>query len=142
MTDPLKQDLEAWCQRYVDAFNARNVERIADHWAFPALIVQAQRNFAFESRQVFQANVEPLLRFYDRQGVVRIERDLDQGLRLNSLTASMKVSDRMYDAQGRQIVSWEAGYTLRSQGEDWYAVLGVADGESAAWAARGTPLGS
>ena len=39
---------------------------------------------------------------------------------------------------GVEIAGWQAAYVLQRVSGDWRAVMAVADGETEAWAARGT----
>ena len=140
MTD-LRDELAAWCQSYVGAFNAGDADAIADHWGFPALTTQAGRSFSFKSAEHFAKNTDRLLGFYRAQKVDRVERALVDCYLLHQNTAAMTVSDVMYDAAGDALVSWQAAYVLQRVDGAWKAVMAVADGETEAWAARGTPLG-
>ncbi|MCR9079932.1 MAG: hypothetical protein NXH78_12625 [Hyphomonadaceae bacterium] len=140
MTD-LRTELEAWCLSYVAAFNAENAESIAAHWSFPALTTQVGRSFTFKSEEHFARNTDVLLGFYRAQNVDRVERALVECHLLHRDAASMVVSDAMYGADGTQIASWQAAYVLQRVNGAWRAVMAVADGETEAWAARGTPLG-
>jgi len=143
MTDStLEVELSEWCQSYVTAFSAYDVSGIEDHWAFPALIIHGRTRMVFKSAEHFSRNTSALLSFYKRQGVVRADRKLVSCLMMNSDVAAMTVSDRMIDAAEQEIVSWRAAYVLQRIDGGWRAVSAVADGEGAAWKARGTPLGS
>lgn len=137
----LEADLDAWCQSYVTAFSAYDAAGIGDHWLFPALIISSGRNLVFKTREHFDANTGGLLDFYKREGVAKAERGVLSCLAMNDDTAAMRVCDAMLDGDGNTIVTWEAAYTLRKTDEGWRAILAAADGELAAWAARGTPLG-
>ncbi|NQY95672.1 MAG: hypothetical protein HRT82_00805 [Henriciella sp.] len=137
----LETDLSAWCQSYVDAFNAGDAPAIAAHWTFPALTTQAGRSYVFKSEEHFAKNTAILLGFYEAQSVDRVERKLVSAHLLHKDTASMIVSDTMYTAGGDEIASWQAAYVLQRVQGGWKAVMAVADGETEAWAARGTPLG-
>ena len=53
----------------------------------------------------------------------------------------MIVSDAMFTEDGTEIAYWQAAYVLQRVDGVWKAVMAVADGETEAWAARGTPLG-
>jgi|GEM_PF-1029954 len=139
LTD-LDAELSAWCQSYVDAFNTEDASAIAAHWTFPALSTQAGRSFTFKSEEHFAKNTEILLGFYQAQSVHRVERALVSAQRLHRDTASMIVSDVMYTADGQEIAHWQAAYVLQRVDGTWKAVMAVADGETEAWAARGTPL--
>lgn len=137
----LETELRDWCQSYVDAFNAGDGGAIAAHWMFPALTTQAGRSFTFKSEDHFAKNTDILLGFYRAQKVDRVERQLVEAHRMHTGTAAMVVSDVMYDADGAEIASWQAAYVLQQANGAWKAVMAVADGETDAWVARGTPLG-
>jgi|OrbTmetagenome_3_1107373.scaffolds.fasta_scaffold02787_3 hypothetical protein len=137
----LHTQLAAWCQSYVAAFNARDADAIAAHWSFPALTTQAGRSFAFKSSEHFSKNTEILLGFYQAQSVDRVERELVGCHVMHRDAAAITVSDVMYTAAGETVASWNAAYVLQRVDGAWRAVMAVADGETEAWAARGTPLG-
>ena len=137
----LRSDLEAWCASYIDAFMSWDAEAIAGHWAFPALTTQAGRSFAFKSTDHFAGNTQRLLEFYKAQDVAKVERQVVEVLPMSETSVSLTVSDRMKTADGILIASWEAAYVLQAREGQWKAIAAIADGEVAAWAARGTPLG-
>ena len=138
----LRIELEAWCQSYVEAFSAYDAESVTAHWGFPAVTTQSGRSFAFKSAEHFARNTGLLLGFYKAQNVAKVERTITHCHLLHRDTASMIVSDTMYTPEGDTIVSWQAAYVLQRRDGDWKAVMAAADGETDAWAARGTPLGS
>lgn len=140
MTD-LQAELADWCQSYVAAFNEGDADAIAAHWTFPALTTQTGRSYTFKSAEHFAKNTGVLLSFYQAQGVQRVVRQLDTCHALHDGVASMTVSDVMYDADGMEIAGWQAAYVLQRVSGGWRAVMAVADGETDAWTARGTPLG-
>lgn len=140
MTD-LRRDLEAWCHSYVTAFSAYDPEAIAAHWSFPALTTQAGKSYAFKSAEHFAKNTSLLLGFYRAQDVVKVERSVTDCHTLHRDAVSMTVADTMYASDGTAIVSWQAAYVLQRIDRQWKAVMAIADGETEAWAARGTPLG-
>nr|WP_070959144.1 hypothetical protein [Hyphomonas sp. Mor2] len=137
----LETELDAWCQSYVAAFNAEDAGAIAAHWTFPALTTQAGRSFTFKSEAHFAKNTGILLGFYRAQHVDRVTRELVACHLLHRDAATMIVSDVMSAANGEEIASWQAAYVLQRVNHAWKAVMAVADGETEAWAARGTPLG-
>ena len=140
MTDA-QAELDAWCQAYVGAFNAYDAAAIAAHWTFPALILSAGRSLAFASPAPFNRNTSALLEFYKRQNVKTAVRTLREHMMLDAHTASITVADNMRDSSDVEIVSWQAAYVLQRIDGAWRAAVALADGEVAAWAARGTPLG-
>lgn len=137
----LRDEFAAWCASYVRAFEAYDAEAIAAHWTFPALTTQAGRSFTFKSAEHFAKNTGLLLGFYQAQSVTRVEREVMDILEMSPDAVSVTVQDKMLDAAGGQIVSWQAAYVMQRIEGTWRAVAAVADGEVAAWAARGTPLG-
>ncbi|MEO1323356.1 MAG: hypothetical protein AAFV59_10155 [Pseudomonadota bacterium] len=136
----LRSELEDWCASYVRAFCDYDADAIAAHWTFPALTTQAGRSFSFASREHFSKNTDKLLGFYQRQGVSDVTRSVIACHALHPDVASMTVSDVMRSQSREEIVSWTAAYVLQRTGGIWKAVMAVADGETQAWAARGTPL--
>ena len=137
----LRSDLEAWCASYTKAFLAWDADAIAAHWAFPALTTQAGRSFVFKSVEHFATNTKRLLDFYKSQQVFQVERVVTDLMPLSETAVSLKVSDRMSAADGTEIATWQAAYVLQKRDQSWRAIAAIADGEVAAWAARGTPLG-
>lgn len=137
----LRDELAAWCASYVDAFNHEDTEKIAAHWTFPALTTQAGRSFTFKSAEHFAKNTAILLGFYRAQRVDRVQRQLLDCFPLYTDTVSMTVSDVMLTKDSVEIVRWQAAYVMQRIDGEWKAVMAVADGETEAWAARGTPLG-
>ncbi|MEM0985161.1 MAG: hypothetical protein AAGJ32_02845 [Pseudomonadota bacterium] len=137
----LEEALADWCARYVTAFVAYDATAIARHWAFPALIVQDGKRFAFSDDGAFTKNTGALLGFYEAQGVAAAERSLLSAVALGEGTAAIGVEDIMRSGNGGEIVRWRAGYVLSLVEGDWRAVMADAGGETRAWAARGTPLG-
>lgn len=120
---------------------AWDAEAIAAHWTFPALTTQAGRSFTFKSDEHFAKNTERLLAFYKAQAVARVTRRLISAQALHEAAAAMVVADEMFEANGTRIAGWQAAYVLQRVDGAWKAVMAVADGETEAWAARGTPLG-
>jgi len=137
----LRETLEAWCQSYVQAFCGYDAPSIAAHWTFPALTTAGGRSFSFKSAEHFEGNTDRLLEFYRKQDVAKVERNIVDCGHLAPGIAHMTVQDTMLTQQDAIIASWEAAYVLQSIDGQWKAVMAVADGEMAAWAARGTPLG-
>ena len=134
--------VSAWCLSYIDAFGAFDADRIAGHWDYPATVLQNGRLFSFPDAQSFARNVDNLCGFYRKQHVAAAMRDLLDVYLLADGVVSIRTDDHMIDKDGRTIVSWQSAYTLRHTTSGWRAIFAVADGETNAWAARGTPLGS
>ena len=137
----VKEALADWCASYVAAFEAKDAAGIGGHWSFPALILTGERRLVFDCADKFNANTEMLLRFYEAQGVTRVRRRVVSAMNMTDQAASMLVSDEMLNSEGVVIAAWEAAYTLQHIDGEYRAVMAAADGEVAAWAARGTPLG-
>ena len=138
----LRSELEAWCASYIEAFMAWDAVAVSAHWAFPALTTQAGRSFVFKSEEHFAKNTQRLLDFYKSQNVARVERIVVDTLKLSETVVSLTVSDCMLSEDGTLIAAWQAAYVMQRRDSIWKAIAAIADGEVAAWAARGTPLGS
>ncbi|MEM7328806.1 MAG: hypothetical protein AAF437_08715 [Pseudomonadota bacterium] len=137
----LRSEVEEWCQSYVSAFADYDAAGISAHWTYPALTTQAGRSFVFRSREHFTKNTVRLLAFYRGQSVVQVARTVIDVQSMHTDAVSMTVLDRMYTDSGEEIVRWQAAYVLQRVDGEWKAVMAVADGETEAWMARGTPLG-
>ncbi|MEO0608648.1 MAG: hypothetical protein AAFY82_10485 [Pseudomonadota bacterium] len=137
----LETELTAWCASYLEAIHAWDAAAVAAHWTYPALTTQAGQSFTFKSVDHFTKNTERLLSFYQSQTVARVTRQLVSAQALHDQAAIITTSDAMFTADEARIAGWQAAYVLQRIDGDWKAVMGVADGESEAWAALGTRLG-
>ena len=138
----IRLELEAWCASYVAAFERSDATAITEHWAFPAITTQAGQSFAFKSSEHFEKNTQRLLGFHQRQGVATVHRRVLNHLEMSAHAVAMTVADDMRDASGATLASWQAAYVLQYTQGKWRAIAAIADGEVAAWAERGTPLGA
>jgi hypothetical protein len=134
-------DFEAWFAAYVAAFNRRDVAAVAALWAFPATIVARGRSVCFDET-AFRANTEKLCAFYDRQGVAEAHKAVLRAEELFLGLWLVRTADRMTDSEGAEIARWEHAYLLAESEAGLQAMVALADGEVAAWEARGTPPGS
>ncbi len=139
--DDVRTELDAWCQSYVIAFAAYDAEAIAAHWTFPALTTQKGQSFAFKSAEHFASNTGRLLDFYKKRRVHKAVRHVIDLLPMSDDAVSMTVEDEMRDPEDQLIVSWRAAYVMQRVNGRWKAAAAIADGEVAAWAEIGTPLG-
>lgn len=90
-------------------------------------------------RQAFRDHCVTLMDFYRPQGVVRPEGRLLSASELFPNVAQARMAYRMC-GEGDELVSeWEHVYILR-RSDRWRVSLTIADGEMAAWAARGAQL--
>lgn len=106
------------------------------------MTTQAGKSYAFKTAEHFETNTEKLLGFYQRQGVVTVQRRVLSHFEMGENAVAMTVADEMLDAAGAVLAAWQVAYVLQRTDTDWRAVAAIADGEVEAWAARGTPLGS
>ncbi|MEL6830129.1 MAG: hypothetical protein AAFO63_08325, partial [Pseudomonadota bacterium] len=88
-----------------------------------------------------QKKTRIFIEFYKAQDVDRAKRSLLDMLPMDHSTASIIVEDEMLNCDGEIIVAWSAAYVLQRTELGWKAILALAEGEIAAWMARGTPLG-
>ena len=136
-----KQALDSFFRDYVNAFNRSDAAGIAEQCAFPATITVPSGTHVFDEA-AFCKNVRALCDFYRRQGVAKASKRVTSVQPLSANVASVTTEDALFDERGQMIASWQHGYLLRQDQGKIRAFAAIADGEIAAWAARGTPLGS
>jgi hypothetical protein len=125
---------------YAAAFMRQDSAALAAAWSFPALISGPGAALACDEA-VFRRNVDGLFGFYDRQGVAGASATVEA---VHPLSPGVVLSHTHYvmlSADGAPIAAWDTQYLLRDRGNGLRAFAAVSDGEVAAWAARGTPLG-
>lgn len=137
----LRASIDAWCQSYVTAFSSYEAEAIGAHWSFPSLIISGGETITFATKDAFNRNTNALLGFYRKVGVASAKRSLFDVFAMGQGTVAISAADEMLDQSGAIITGWQSSYVLRQRGSSWLAVMANADGELAAWRARGTPLG-
>lgn len=136
-------DIAVFFDRYAAAFTRGDVEAVIGAWSLPAVISTVERGpVVFGDVEAFRRNTHALCAFYARQGVVQARKRIVSVQRLAAAAASVVTADTLSDAAGEPVAEWEHGYLVRSHNGRLTAFAAVADGEVAAWSARGTPLGS
>ena len=80
-----------------------------------------------------------LLDFYRAQGIVRPEGEVLSVTELFPDVAEVRMAYRMHGEGDELVATWEHVYILR-RSDRWRVSLTIADGEMAAWAARGAEL--
>lgn len=124
--------------RYVDAFARRDADALSQLWEPVGLFPSPSGNFAMP-REAFRDHCITLMDFYSNQGVVRPEGELLDAAELFDNVAQARMAYRMLGDSGELIAAWEHVYILRRT-DNWRVTLTIADGEMAAWAARGAQL--
>jgi hypothetical protein len=127
--------------RYTAAFVQHDSDALVAAWAFPAVIAGPKGNMAFDAPG-FRRNVEALFGFYGRQGVASVTADIAALTVLGDDVVLSQIDYAMLDKDGALIAGWQTPYMLRNTADGLRAFAAVADSEVAAWAARGTPMGS
>jgi ketosteroid isomerase-like protein len=136
-------EAQAFFDDYAAAFSARDMDAIADAWTYPCLITQSTGAFAFADRASFHKNITTLDGFYARQGVAKASGTVRHVTVPHDGVAIVEVDYELSTISGARIIAWPTTYTLRrDKSGAWKACFAIADGEIAAWAARGTPLGA
>lgn len=134
----IQEDVTAFFVAYADAFNRDDAAALAELWEAVGLFPAPTGNFIME-RPAFRAHCARLMEFYRRQGVVRAEADVLSATELFPDVAQARVAWCMRGTEADLIASWEHVYILR-RSDRWRVSLTIADGEIAAWAARGAQL--
>ncbi len=128
---------------YAGAFARRDMGAIAAMWQYPCFISDPNGGAAFRDADAFRRNLDRLSGFYDAQGVAHADARVQTANTDFDGVAQVRVDYRLADANGQTIIAWPTDYVLRRGGDGaWKACFAIADGEVAAWAARGTPLGA
>ena len=123
---------------YVNAFARSDADALSELWDAVGLFPSPTGNFAME-RQAFRDHCVTLMDFYCRQGVVRPEGELLSATELFPNVAQARMAYRMLGKGNELVAEWEHVYILR-RGDRWRVSLTIADGELAAWAAKGAQL--
>lgn len=126
---------------YTAAFMRHDSDALVAAWSFPAAIAGPNGNAVFDA-PALRRNVEALFGFYDRQGVASVTADVAALTMLADNVVLSQTDYAMFDGDGGLITGWQTPYLLRDTADGLRAFSAVADSEIAAWAARGTPMGS
>lgn len=133
-----RDEIAAFFADYVAAFARRDADALSELWEPVGLFPSPGGNFALP-REAFRDHCVTLMDFYRRQGVVRPEGELLSATELFPNVAEARMGYRMLGDDGEPIAAWEHVYILR-RSDRWQVALTIADGEMAAWAARGAQL--
>lgn len=131
----INDEIEAFFGRYVDAFARNDADALSELWDSVGLFPSPTGNFAME-RQAFRDHCVTLMDFYRAQGVVQPVGELLSSAELFPNVAEARMAYRMLGVGDELIAEWEHVYILRRT-DRWRVSLTIADGEMAAWAARG-----
>ena len=123
---------------YVDAFARRDAHALSELGDPVGLFPSPTGNFAMP-REAFRDHCVTLMDFYSKQGVVQPLGELLSAVELFPNVAQARMAYRMQGEEDALIAEWEHVYILR-RSDRWRVSLPIADGEMAAWAARGTQL--
>ena len=130
-----QDEIAAFFVSYVEAFNRRDPDALCEHWEPVGLFPSPSGNFAMD-RQSFRDHCVTLMDFYSNQGVVRPIGELIAASELFPGVAEARMAYRMEGEGDELIAEWEHFYILRRT-DRWRVTLTIADGEMAAWTARG-----
>jgi len=133
-----RDEIAEFFARYVDAFARRDADALSQLWEPVGLFPSPAGNAAMP-RDVFCDHCVTLMDFYRNQGVVRPVGELLDAAELFPNVAQARMAYRMLGESGEVIAAWEHVYILR-RSDSWRVTLTIADGEMAAWAARGAQL--
>lgn len=130
-----QDEIAAFFDSYVDAFARFDVDGVVALWEPVGLFPSASGNFAMDA-ETFRGHCVSLMDFYRGQGVLRPEADLLSANELFPGVGEARLKYRMLGADDALIAGWEHVYILRRT-DRWRVTLTIADGEMAAWTARG-----
>ena len=133
-----QDEIAAFFDRYVGAFARWDADAVCDLWEPVGLFPSPGGNAAMD-RQTFRGHCATLMDFYRQQGVVRPEGELLSAAELFPNVAEARMAYCMKGNDAETVAEWEHVYILRRT-DRWRVTLTIADGEMAAWAARGAQL--
>jgi len=134
----IQNEIETFFVSYVDAFARNDADALSELWDSVGLFPSPTGNFAME-RHAFRDHCVTLMDFYRKQGVVQPVGNLLSVAELFPNVAEARMAYRMLGEGDELIAAWEHVYILRRT-DRWRVSLTIADGEMAAWAARGAEL--
>ena len=133
-----QDEIKAFFVSYVDAFARNDADALSELWDSVGLFPSPTGNFAME-RPAFRDHCVALMDFYRKQGVIKPVGQLLSSVALFPNVAEARMAYRMLSQDDELIAEWEHVYILRRT-DRWRVSLTIADGEMAAWAARGAQL--
>lgn len=134
----LHDQISGFFQEYLEAFAQNDADALCNLWDAVGLFPSPTGNFAME-RQAFREHCVALMEFYRQQGVVQPEGELLSAIELFPNVVLARMSYRMRGGAGELVAKWEHVYILRRT-DRWRVSLTIADGEMAAWKAKGVIL--
>ena len=134
----VQEEIAAFFVGYLDAFARNDVDAVSELWDPVGMFPSPTVNFAME-RQAFRDHCVTLMDFYRKQGVERPAGEVLAQAELFPNVAEVRVAYRMLGKGDELVAAWQHVYILRRT-DRWRVSLTIADGEMAAWAARGARL--
>lgn len=134
----VQEEIETFFAGYVDAFARNDADGLSDCWDAVGLFPSPSGNFAMD-RAAFRNHCVVLMDFYRAQGVSRPVGLLLSATELFPDVVQARMAYRMIGRNDELVAEWEHVYILRRT-DRWRVSLTIADGEMAAWAARGAQL--
>lgn len=133
-----QDEIAAFFASYVEAFARRDADALSELWEPVGLFPSPTGNFALP-REAFRDHCVTLMDFYRKQGVVQPLGELRSAVELFPNVAQARMAYRMRGEGDALVAEWDHVYILR-RSDRWRVSLTIADGEMAAWAARGAQL--
>lgn len=134
----IHDEMQDFFAGYVDAFAREDADALSERWDTVGLFPSPTGNFAME-RAAFRDHCVTLMDFYRQQGVTRPVGTLLSAAELFPGVAEVRMAYRMMGKHDELVAEWEHVYILRRT-DAWRISLTIADGEMAAWTARGAQL--
>lgn len=134
----VRDDIDAFFTSYLDAFARDDADALSELWDAVGLFPSPTGNFAME-KPAFRDHCVTLMQFYRAQGVMRSVGKLVSAAELFPNVVEARMAYQMLGADDALIAEWDHVYILRKS-DRWRVSLTIADGEMAAWAARGASL--
>ncbi len=132
-------DLQAFLERYRDAFNALDGDAVASLYAEPAAISQEGRVTHWPERASVASNMRALCELYRGRGFVSAAFELQQALPLGEHDAVLDLRWSITWAGSEPAWHFSTAYHLTRTPEGWRVLLCTAYDEHRQWQAAASP---
>lgn len=138
----VSDQIENTMKAYANAFMSYDAEKISEFWLYPSMVNVGEKSAINADVAEFKNNLAPLLDFYKKQGVAKVNKQLIEAVITIPSCVFITTFDQLFDENEKIITSWNHYYVVRQASDrTWKIALSIADEEIEAWEDNGTPLG-
>lgn len=120
---------QAFFDEYARAYESYNAASVAEMYFVPAVIMSDESKNVFTSVDDLAGHVQELMNKLQQVGVVRIDPEVCQTMRLSENIMFSNVNWKFSDVQGQKIFSCFVSYTLQQVDDHLKVIVSVIDDE-------------